>query len=318
MVTFLKGLMGGTMRKISTREDLDRAIERVRSDFSGEMAFAAKNLDTGEEILIDADTIFPTASTIKLSILATVYTHLRNGSLDLQERIEVKESDLVGGSGVMKELGAQLQPTILDLATLMTIVSDNTATNMLIDRVGGVDVVNETMRPYGLGQVLLHNRVDFEAIGSDVRRFAEAPAVELMRFNELLLHGEMVDADASEAMMDIMRKQQYLDQVPRYLNYRQMSAKILNSNTLIDLGCKTGFFPGTRVDAGFIVLNSDVRIAYCAMAHGSSDRSIAPESEPGVVNGLMGRLMAEYWWPGEWNEAEATIPSAYVDCILAS
>jgi beta-lactamase class A len=298
---------------ISSKAKLDAAIDRVRRQYSGDVAFSAKNLETGEEISIDADAIFPTASTIKLTILATVFTQLRRGDLSLQERIELQDSDIVGGSGVLKELGPHVQPTVHDLSTLMIIVSDNTATNMLIDRLGGTEAINRTMQTYGLDKTVLHNRVDFDLIGNDVRRFAEAPAVELMRFNELLLRREMVDAEASEAMMSIMRKQQYLDQVPRYVNYRHSSAKILDPNELIDLGCKTGFFPGTRVDAGFMVLDSKVRIAYCAMAHGSRDGSIAPESEPGIVNGLLGRLMVEYWWPSEWKESDLTLPSAYFD-----
>ena len=60
---------------------------------------------------------------------------------------------------------------------------------------------------------------------------------------------------------------------------------------------KTGFFPGTRVDAGVLTLPNDVKIAYCVAAHGSPDLTIAPESAPAIVNGLLGKLLVEYWWP---------------------
>ncbi len=305
------------MSRIDNRQELDRLIEQIDASFSGSLAFAAKNLATGEEMLLNADEVLPTASTIKLAILAELYRQVSDEGVDLSERLPMQQSDIVGGSGVLKELGAGLQPTLYDLAKLMVIVSDNTATNMLIDRLGGVERVNQTMRDYGLETLVLHNRVDFELIGNDVRRFAESSARDLMRFNELLLQGSLVNADASKAMIEIMKQQQYLDQVPRYFNVRP-GARELNPDQQIWVGCKTGFFGGTRVDAGVIFLPSDVTIAYCAMAHGSDDLSIVAESEPAVTNGLLGRVLLEYWWPGEWTPDNATAPSRYYDALLDS
>jgi len=303
------------MPRITNRETVDSLIESIRASFSGTLAFSAKNLSTGEEIVLNGDEVLPTASTIKLAVLAELYRQSRDEGLDLSERLAMQQSDIVGGSGVLKELGPGLQPALYDLAMLMVIVSDNTATNMLIDRVGGVERVNQTMRDYGLATLVLHNRVDFAVIGSDVRRFAESSATDLMRFNELLLQGKLVDARASKAMIDIMKQQQYLDQVPRYFNLRP-GARELKPDQQIWVGCKTGFFGGTRVDAGVIFLPEDVRIAYCAMAHGSHDLSIVAESEPGVTNGRLGRVMLEYWWPGDWNPAEAAVPSLYYDALV--
>lgn len=305
------------MARIVNRQELDGLIDQIRSSFSGSLAFAAKNLATGEKILLNADEVLPTASTIKLAILAELYRQASDDGVDLSERLPMQQSDVVGGSGVLKELGAGLQPTLYDLAMLMVIVSDNTATNMLIDRLGGVDRVNETMRAYGLNTLVLHNRIDFELIGSDVRRFAESSALDLMRFNELLSQGRLVNAAASTAMIDIMKQQQYLDQVPRYFNLRP-GARELKPDQQIWVGCKTGFFGGTRVDAGVIFLPSDVAIAYCAMAHNSNDLSIVAESEPAVTNGLLGRVMLEYWWPGDWNDDVAAVPSQYYDTLLGS
>jgi beta-lactamase class A len=302
--------------RITDRTELDRLIEKIRASFSGELAFCAKNLSTGDEIALNADSVLPTASTIKLAILAELYRQSRHDGVDLSERLTMQQTDIVGGSGVLKEVKPGLQPSLYDLAMLMVIVSDNTATNMLIDRVGGVNRVNQTMRDYELNSIVLHNRVDFDVIGDDVRRFAEATARDFMRFNELLLNGELVDAEASQAMIDIMKQQQYLDQVPRYFNYRP-GARELKPDQQIWLGCKTGFFGGTRVDAGVILLPSDVQIAYCAMAHDSDDRSIVAESEPAVTNGLLGRVMLEYWWPGEWNASEAVVDSLYYDALLS-
>jgi beta-lactamase class A len=133
------------MQDTSSPQDIDHKMPQVAQRFSGEVALAARNLATGEEMRFNADKVYGTASTIKLAVLIEVFHRARAGTLHLQERVEMHESDIVRGSGVLKELSPGLQPTIGDLATLMVIVSDNTATNMLIDRVGGVDVINQTV-----------------------------------------------------------------------------------------------------------------------------------------------------------------------------
>jgi beta-lactamase class A len=297
------------------RERLDASIERVLSRFSGVAGFAAKNLTSNEEVLVSADQSLPTASVIKVAILAEVFRQAQLNVLDLDERLPLSRDDIVGGSGILKALGDGLCPTIRDLATLMVIVSDNTATNMLIERVGGVDRINETMKQYGLESIILHNRVDFLAIGEDVRRFGEARAYDLMRFNEMLHRGEIVDASASRAMIDIMRGQQYLDQVPRYLrNVAPRPQK--SSESAASVACKTGFFPGTHADAGLIYLPDDVTIAYCMMTHESTDVSIGAESEGAIVNGVLGRLLIEYWWPSETGSINFLLPSPYVDLFV--
>ncbi len=293
-----------------SRSDLDRNISIVQRRFRGSLGLAATNLHTGEQVLLSAEQVFPTASVIKVSVLAELFAQADEGRLTLDERLEMRTSDIVGGSGVLRDLLPGLQPTLTDLAMLMVIVSDNTATNMLIDRVGGCDVVNQRVQgEYGFRSIVLHNRVDFEKIGSDVRRFAEATPADLMRFMERLAREELVSPSASREMLRILGRQQYLDQVPRYLRVNPY-ARELNMQPDVDAQLKTGFFPGTRVDAGVLTLRGEVKVAYCAAAHGSPDPTIAPESDPAIVNGLLGRLLAEYWWPGP-DPRQGILPTPY-------
>jgi beta-lactamase class A len=280
---------------------LDR-IEELSLSFSGELAVAATNLATGEQILVRADTVYATASTIKVPILVEVHRQEREGALALDERLELRAEERVGGSGILKELGGGLNPTIEDVATLMIVLSDNTATNMLIDRVGGVEAVNRTMHSLGLESVVLHNRIDFDVIAPDIRLFAESSARDLARLVELLALGEVVDADASAAMLGIMRRQQYLDQVPRYLDFNPY-ARELGVESPVEIACKTGFFTGTRVDMGAVFLPAGVTFSYCVTSQGGADASFAPENEGAVVNGLVGRLLVAYWWPRSHGEA---------------
>jgi len=302
--------MTQTTANAIARTTLDENILLLERQFRGQLGLAATNLTTGEQVLLNADVLFPTASVIKVAILAEVLAQADEGRLAMDERLEMQAHDLAGGSGVLRELLPGLQPTLTDLAMLMVVLSDNTATNMLIDRVGGVEAVNKRVHgEYGFGSIVLRNRVDFEKIGSDVRNFAEATPADLMRFMERLARHELVSAGASTEMLRIMRRQQYLDQVPRYLKVNPF-ARELNMQPAVDVACKTGFFPGTRVDAGMLSLAGQVEIAYCAAANASPDTTLAPESEPAIVNGLLGKLMVDYWWPDAATSGTLSTPYA--------
>lgn len=292
------------------RAALDRELGRIAQRFSGTLALAARNLKTGEEVALDAGQLLPTASTIKVCILAEVFHQRAEGRLAIDERLPMTASDQVGGSGVLWRLNPGLEPTIHDLCMLMIIKSDNTATNMITDRVGGVDVINRRMREtYGLNETAYHTRVDFQKIGNDVRRFAESTPNDLMRLMALLARGEVVSPEASRDMLAILRRQQYLDQFPRYLNYNPYAEEIGLPVTM-RVQNKTGFFPGTGVDIGVVSLPDDVDIAYAVFAHGSRDHTVAAETESYVTNGLVGRALIGYWWPGA-DPSEALLPTAY-------
>jgi beta-lactamase class A len=284
---------------MTDRAAVDKKIEAIQSGFSGELGIAAKNTQTGEEVLVNADTVLPTASTIKVGIMVEVYRQEAAGKLELSERIEMSQSDQVGGSGVLKELNPGIQPTIYDLVMLMIIKSDNTATNMLIDRVGGVDAVNRCINDdYGLESFALHNRVDFDRIGDDVRRFAECTPRDMMLMMDKMVRDELVSAEACRQMLDIMTRQQYLDQVPRYMT-RNPYSKELKLQQEISVACKTGFYPGTRVDVGAVLNNGESVFTYCVTAHNSSDLHMSAENEAAVVSGLIGRELMRLWWPGD-------------------
>ena len=305
------------MRHITTRDDLDRAIGTVQQRFSGELALAATNLSTGEELRVNAERVYPIASVFKLAVLVELFRRAHEGEIDLRERVTLDQGDIVLGSGILRDLSPGLQPTLHDLAMLMVVVSDNTATNLLIDRVGGVEAVNRTMRErYGLPSIVVHRRIEFGEITTS-RDVAEATPADLMRLMASLARDELVDAGASRTMRTILGRQRHLDQFPRYVNVNRYAVES-NLDQPIWVGCKTGFMWGLRADAGIVTIRPDVTIDYCLIADGSTDTSFREESEGDVVNGVLGRLLLEYWWPGEWDRARAVFPSPYVDAVLST
>ena len=128
---------------------LAQQIESIRLKFPGEMAVYMKNLDTGEELALDADRVHETYSVIKIPVMVEVLRRAERGDFALNDRLEFKNSDKRLGSGLLSKMDPGLQPTIRDVLTLMIIVSDNTATDILADKVGRANVTR-TMHDLGL------------------------------------------------------------------------------------------------------------------------------------------------------------------------
>lgn len=124
------------------------------------MGFAAADLRTGRVVGINDSLSFPQGSAIKIPLLVELYRQLDNGLVRRDERIPVRRSDQVAGSGVLQwfaDGGTTMSPH--DLAVLMISLSDNTATNILIERVGGYPAVNRTMDSLGAPAIRLRRRM---------------------------------------------------------------------------------------------------------------------------------------------------------------
>ena len=144
----------GTWESGSRQQDLEIDMEELQSAIEGvqgTVGFAAKHLETGQQLSRNADSIFFTASTLKVPLLAELYRQVDEGYINLSERIELSDDLRVPGSGVFKELATGLQPTVRDAAMLMIIISDNTATDALMEMVGR-ESLHDTMQKWGLLQ----------------------------------------------------------------------------------------------------------------------------------------------------------------------
>ena len=106
---------------------LDDAITRI----PGTVGFYAEDLTTGEQLSYNADETFFTASTFKVPLLVGLFREIESGNIELLERVKLNEDMKVAGSGVLKEMVSGIELTIHDLAMLMIIVSDNTATDII-------------------------------------------------------------------------------------------------------------------------------------------------------------------------------------------
>jgi beta-lactamase class A len=208
---------------------LQANIERITRSVNAKWGIYIKCVETGEEIALNADETMDTMSVIKIPLMVEVFRQIEAGKFALSDRVTLKESDKRPGTGVIRSLDAGASLTIKDLITLMVIVSDNTATDLLYERVGGVEPVNKLMQSYGLNSIKATGTADvwFKAIAAEPDRwkfhaegktpFGLSSPRDMGKLLERIQKGEAVSKQASEQMLQVMRGQVYSSRLPKYV-----------------------------------------------------------------------------------------------------
>lgn len=231
---------------------VEKFERELKASHQGHAAVSYENLVTGETVAVNAEQVFPAASVIKVPVGVEAMRQVEAGFIDMDSVYAIHESRKAGGSGVLSPLHSGLQVTFRDLLTLMIIVSDNTATNMVIDLVG-MDGVNETAGELGLKSTLLRRKLMGAAFYArpDYRLEIDntISAADMGKLLRLLVKGEAVSPAADAALLDIMAMQQVNDRIPL----------LLPAGTRV--AHKTGEFQTTRHDVG-VVFDREGRPAY--------------------------------------------------------
>ncbi len=212
------------------RQRLDSAIERIVRSVNATWGIYAKSIETGEEIAIDADRQMDTMSVIKIPLMVEVFQQIKDGRFTLADKYTLTKEDILPGTGIMRSLDPGAVLTVKDLITLMIIVSDNTATDVLYRMVGGVEAVNRRMDALGLPKTRAPapSRAWFDALraapsAADFHRAAKTPyglstPREIGLLLERMERGTLVDKAASDQMLQILRGQVYRSRIPRLVS----------------------------------------------------------------------------------------------------
>ena len=180
-------------------------LEQITTRTRGAMGLVALDLTSGERFAINENLVFPQASAIKVAILMEVYKQAQAGKFKLNDPRRVDKKHKTGGSGVLTELGdGTVQLSIYDLCVLMILVSDNTATNMLIDLVG-MENINRTLEGLGLKHTRVRRRMlDTTASWRGDENISTPD--EAARIMELLFKGEFLNRAACDEILAILKK----------------------------------------------------------------------------------------------------------------
>jgi beta-lactamase class A len=208
---------------------LQANIERITKSVNAKWGIYIKCLETGEEIAINADEQMDTMSVIKIPLMVEAFRQIEAGKFALTDRVTLKDADKRPGTGIMRSLDGGASMTIKDVITLMNIVSDNTATDIMFEKVGGIEAVNKLMDGYGYKSIratrlcadwfkALRAAASAEQFHRDGKTpYGLASVREMGKLLEKIKKGEAVNPKASEQMLEIMRGQVYSSRLPKYV-----------------------------------------------------------------------------------------------------
>lgn len=178
-------------------QKLEASIQQVDQHLDGVMGVAIEDLTTGDHYFLHEDEVFAQASSIKITVLANLFLQAQQGKLKLTDLYTVQSSDLVPDSDIVNGLTPGVtRITLRDLATMMVAVSDNAATNVLIDRVGMTNV-NAMLDSLGLSQTRLRRKMmDLEA-AKQGRENISTPR-EMLQLLDAIYHGKLLNKESTE------------------------------------------------------------------------------------------------------------------------
>jgi beta-lactamase class A len=223
-------------------QKLEATVTDVDRKLDGVLGVAILDLNSGQRLELRAGDVFPQASSIKVAVLAELYRQAQTGKLKLTDLYTVQASDLVADSDIMNGLTPGVtRITLRDLATMMVAVSDNSATNVLIERVG-MDNVNALMDSLGLPHTRLRRKMMDLKAASEGRENVSTPA-EMMVLLENLYRGKVLNKEMTDDFFKVLstHKESF---IPRDL---PEGLKIAN---------KPGELEGVRNDSGVVFVEN--------------------------------------------------------------
>jgi beta-lactamase class A len=271
---------------------LRRALDSLAGAHHGVVGYSVKNLETGERLERRGDETFPTASLIKVPVLVTLFDLVEQRKIALEDRIVVNAIDKVPGSGTLQHMHDGIEVTVRDAAWLMSAISDNTATNLLLDRVA-MRRVWDKMEALGLPHTKVHSRTfqRFTSVAMDSSAkygLGVTTPNEMARLFELLALGQAVSPRADSAMLAILEQNQDGELMQRFAAGARAAHK-------------TGATDQVRTECSLFRLPA--RVVACVLTKENADQRWIVDNEAQLTIGRMGEAIV-----GAWRQPEPRTP----------
>jgi beta-lactamase class A len=304
-------------RAQGTPTSLTEQVQAIAAEHRGDVALFAENLKTHETVAISADTPVQTASVIKLAILYEALEQVRSGKAHFDDKITLTKTDQVSGSGVLLFFDAPIPLTLKDVLTMMIVMSDNSATNLVIDHLG-LENINARIAKLGLKDTYLYKKVFMPApagvvmpadqkkfgLGKTTAREMAAVMTKIARceFAEPGSPARADDAALCEVALKMLRAQFYRSAIPRYLD----GMPGVTSNSIAN---KTGSLDAVRNDVAAISTKNGM-VILSVFTFDNKDHSWGAEQEGELTIAKLARSIIQSWspeglvaWPGSPGKA---------------
>ena len=216
---------------VQAQNSLDNQVKSLVSSFKGNVSLFAKNLDTGDTCALNADERVRTASTIKIAVMIEAFARVNEGKIKWTDEVVLTKEKKVSGSGILAELSDGLHLTLRDAVNLMMILSDNTATNLVLD-VLTTDAVNARMESLGFKNIKIMRKIGSggdSMAGKDPENkkygLGMATPREMVLVMEKLERGEVISPAVSKEMIELMKREQGRNAIGRSLWNVDMASK---------------------------------------------------------------------------------------------
>ncbi len=267
----------------------DQQLRKIAAGFGGKVTLAGENLKTGERFGIGADRPVPTASVIKLPVMVEAFYLMGEGKLSWSQPVTETAFDRVPGSGILQDLNPQIGLTLGDAITLMIVLSDNTAANIVIHQTG-IEPVNARMKELGLKHTFLFGYVFHEkqVKTPEALKFGlgETTADDMVRLLTLIKQHSILTPAACEQMLGILAKQRDNDAFPRYTS----------SMAGVTWEHKTGALDAVRNDVGIAETPAGA-IALAGFAYDSHDQQWTADNAALLVLGRLAQAVLAHFLP---------------------
>ncbi len=244
-------------------------LPSMLDDAVGHYGVFAVNLRTNKTIAYHEKDIFPSASTIKIPIMVELYRRVEEENLSLDAMVTMRAEDQVDGSGVLFDLTPGQAYSLRDLNMLMMTVSDNTATNLLIDFLG-VDAINRTIHRLGIHDTELVRRL--QRVPTERSSVNRTTAYDMAQLVIRLAHGEVISTAVSNRMIDVMKRCQGSVSITALVPQQHYTGQ----PPTVTVAHKTGSLSDACHDVGVVYMSDGLSYAAALMSQGAPYNTLAP------------------------------------------
>lgn len=269
------------------KTDLAKTLDAIVAKFPGKICIGFKHLPSGETYFHNGDEVMRTASLCKLPVMVEVFYQVKEGKVKLSDPVTMSKRTMTDGSGILNyrfSEGATFP--LIDAVKLMITVSDNTATNLVVDKIG-IGSTWARMKTLGFPETAIHSLVGNRSTSIAMQRsvkynLGSTTAREMVGLLEMLNQGKLVDEKSSKEMIAILRK------------CEDRTKFTANLPPGVVVAHKTGALPDVRTDAGLFFFPGGP-VALCVLTDQNKDRSDRADSSGNAVCAQVARAVVDYF-----------------------